>query len=387
MQQKCTDKFLVKWSKFSVFILGLAAHATGFLDFTLSHDALQEYFFTYSLPIKIAAGRFMEPLLRLFMGEYVTLFWLSGTVSLLAIGVAVFVMAKMFSFNKIWQIVLLGGICVTNISITATVASYIHDLMGNAVGLLLAVCAAYEWTYLQNRFSWKYTVIGAVFVVLSLGFYQAYLATTITLMGIYCIRALLKGNTAKDTIAFGLRALPMLLLALALYIGIVLITSAVFNVSLRTSGGVGSIVESGHRGLINYVKSCVVGYVLTIVNFVLPNYAGAQAVYDLTALLIGGINVVLLAGAIYTAVRHIRREKIGKGEVVLLITLVLFLPVCMSCVMTVSGVYHELVWFAMYLFYLLLLVAFEFAPEKESGKRDWKKMVAICLVGLFFINR
>lgn len=370
----------------AVFCLGLAAHAMGMLDFTINYDSLREYYLSFATSIKLTTGRFLEPVLRAIMGEYVTLTWLTGIFSLLAISVSVFLMSKMFDLQKTWQHILLSGICVTNIAITATIASFIHDFMGDSIALMLATATAYLWTKLNDKFSFKIALASIACLFVSLGLYQAYLATTATLVCIFCVKELLEGAAAKRIIFSIARAIAIVAIAAALYLLCTYAIKIIFDLSLK-SNGVGSLLGGGEIQSRDILTRIILGYGLVTLSFFLPNFASAQAVFEPTALLIGILNVALVIIAVCVVIRQIRLKKIKKAEIFLLIGIVLSMPICMSCVMIVSNVFHELLRYAFYLLYLLVLVVFDFSPKKQDGAKPyWCKFAAISIVGFIILN-
>ena len=370
----------------AVFSLGLVAHAIGIIDFTINHDSLREYYLSFATSIKLSSGRFLEPLLRTIMGEYVTLTWLSGIVSLFAIGVSVTLVSNMFSLKKTWQHILLSGISVTNISITATIASYIHDFMGNSISLLFATATAYLWAKTRNKFSFKIAIVSIVCMFVSLGLYQAYLSVTTTLICIFCLKELLAGTEAKNVIFSILRAIVIVAIATTIYLLCTYAIKLIFDLSLKDNG-VGALLGDGNLSSTKFMTRIVLGYGLVFLNFVLPNYANAQAVFEPTALFIGILNIVLIIIAGCIIIRNIRLKKIKRLETLLIIGIILSIPLCMSCVMIVSNVFHELLRYSFYLFYLLILVVFNFLPEKQDNSTlDWHKITVISIIGFIILN-
>ena len=85
----------------ATFLWGLAAHGYALLNFTISHDSLNEFWVFHSTGYysgsvaqwKIALGRFLTPVYQLlFRGETVAP-WYSGMLALVWIALAVWVTA------------------------------------------------------------------------------------------------------------------------------------------------------------------------------------------------------------------------------------------------------------------------------------------------------
>ena len=145
----------------------------------LSHDSLFEFVLFDSAKDKIELGRFFEPILRLLMGEYVTIPWITAIVSIMMLSVAVFLTFEIFEFKSLFEMAFLSGVYVTNITLTSTIATYSHDLAGDMVALALSVYVAYLWVRLCQQFNWKDFILSVLSISTLLGFYQAYLLSLI----------------------------------------------------------------------------------------------------------------------------------------------------------------------------------------------------------------
>lgn len=352
----------------ATLLLGLLAHGLGLTNLLISHDSLHEFYWTASRDWKFTLGRFMEPILRFLMGELITLPWLAGLTGLLAVGLSVHLLSKMFGLNRVWENILLAGVCVTNTTVTALIATYIHDFAGDMTALLLSVAAAWAWTKMERGLSWRWTLVGAVCLGLSLGFYQAYLAVTVTVMCLYAIRKLLDGAEAKKIVAHLLRALPMAVLAVAGYALGVLLTQAVFGVDASTGDPTNDLTQVGmnlHQLGANFVK----GYGFALRDLFTNHWDSVKGVHGLASLAVALVNLILLVLSLVSLTCSMIRDRRKRPEAALTAALLVLLPVALRCVSMVSTSFHFLVRYADCLFYLLVLICLRGNGRKWSAVR------------------
>lgn len=365
----------------STLVLGLIAHGFGLLNLTIGHDSLTEFSLAMSANWKIALGRFMEPLLRYLMGEIITLPWLAGLTGLLFIGLSAHLISKMFSLDTVWENILLSGLCVTWVTVTAVIATYVHDFAGDMLALLLAVLGAYLWTEMQDKLRWKPILLGGLCLDMSFGFYQSYLAVMITLLCIRSLVDLLEGRSAKDVLLHLLRAAPMGILALALYFGCVGLSLKLFGLELAGDEGNNlSYIGSNLSRLLALVKE---GYYWVISDLVVPNATVAQSIYTPGAVLICLGNVLALVLAAGTVLK--RFKAMGWKEISLALILAAIAPACMVCVGFVSTVFHHLTRYAVCLYYLILLLILRL-DQSQGFLHKFQRVLTIALVCLVILS-
>ena len=135
----------------AVFLFGLLAHGYAFTNFTVSHDSLNEMFLSGDIRYaagsvadwKISLGRFLYPAYRTVFSGGAGTPWLSGVLSLVWVSLAVYLVSRLFSVDNALLLAVIGALFVTNVSYSALAATYIYDLDGDMLAMLLAVCAAY----------------------------------------------------------------------------------------------------------------------------------------------------------------------------------------------------------------------------------------------------
>lgn len=199
----------------ATLVWGLVAHAYGFLNGNFSHDSLNAFYASGAEDgIKLATGRFFVKVYRFFTRGDLVLPWLIGLLAILWISLAVYFVVRLLEVDSKPVMVLVSGIMITNITVIAQTATYIHELDCNSFALLLAVLAVWLWRQWRNLPAF---VLGAGLLVGSMGIYQAFFSTAATLMIFCLILDLTDGRKIKAVFLDGIRAVGMLFCGAALY--------------------------------------------------------------------------------------------------------------------------------------------------------------------------
>lgn len=361
----------------ATFLFGLIAHAFGLLNLLIGHDSLHEFYLAASMEWKLTLGRFMEPLLRSVMGETITLPWLAGLTGFLCIGLSAHLLSKMFSLNKPWETLLLCGILVTNVTVTALIATYVHDFAGDMCSLLCSVAAAYFWSKMSTRFSWKYTTLGALCLLASAGFYQAYLAVAATVILLHAIQALLKGTSCVQVLRRLLRAIPMAVFGVTLYFVCVTATQWIFHAASST-GDPNNDLTMIDGFLHNFTDMAIRCYRRVISTLFLIRPESVKGVHAQSTLLVCLVNLLLLFSSAGIAIQKAKKS-MKLPEILMTFALLLLLPLSASCISLVSTASHALVRYAYYLFYLLVLILFGCQQIKEGRQMAVIGLISVVL--------
>lgn len=369
----------------ATFFFGLLAHGFAFLNLTINHDSLNEFYWAVSRDWKIGLGRFMEPALRYLMGEIIVLPWVTGLAGLLFCGLAVHLLSKIFSLDTVWENLLLAGICVTNVAVTSIIASFIHDFAGDMLALFLCAAGAYCWTRLGEGFSWKNFLLGAVCLAVSFGFYQAYLAVTATVVCTYGILSLLKGTSVKKLVPHLLLAVAMALAAVVLYLGTVTVVLRLLNTHL--SGGSGNnMTKLSHN--ITWMDVMLKNALVMLKNdFFTANKSTVQGVFGIPTRTIILFNKFLLAGSLLTVLWAFVKNKIRVLEICLTLVLIALMPLCMICIIVISTTDHQIMRFSFYLYYLIALVLYKLVREQLAPKvKNWGALALSAMLGFMIFS-
>ena len=231
----------------AVFLFGLLAHGYAFTNFTVSHDSLNEMFLSGDIRYaagsvadwKISLGRFLYPAYRAVFSGGAGTPWLSGVLSLVWVSLAVYLVSRLFSVDNALLLAVIGALFVTNVSYSALAATYIYDLDGDMLAMLLAVCAA----YLLLRGTLRRRALAVIPIVGSLALYQAMISVTVSLVMIACILQLLESESAKAVFFDGLKAVGILFVGGAAYYILVRAVCGASDVAL--GGGYNSLLSLG----------------------------------------------------------------------------------------------------------------------------------------------
>ena len=229
----------------AVFLFGLLAHGYAFTNFTVSHDSLNEMFLSGDIRYaagsvadwKISLGRFLYPAYRTVFSGGAGTPWLSGVLSLVWVSLAVYLVSRLFSVDNALLLAVIGALFVTNVSYSALAATYIYDLDGDMLAMLLAVCAA----YLLLRGTLRRRALAVIPIVGSLALYQAMISVTVSLVMIACILRLLENESAKAVFFDGLKAVGILFIGGAAYYILVRAVCSASGVAL--DGGYNSLLS------------------------------------------------------------------------------------------------------------------------------------------------
>lgn len=346
----------------AVFIWGLAAHAYGFLNMTLSHDSIVEFL---SIPDvmthKISLGRFAEPwYLNIFHGG-IAYPWLNGLLALCWLSVCVWLTAYIFSIRDRLWIVLIAGIFTVNITVTALSATYITDLDADLFAVMLAVIAVFLWQK-GGKTAW----LGIPLLLQTLGLYQSMLSVYITLVMIVSIVALLQGEKALETVLKGLQAVAIIVLAGAAYLLSVKLSCKVGRIQLSEAyNGLTNLFRS-KGGLRQYIELTGTAYRSWIKIF-LRSVRPEKQMLALHAFLAVPAGIALL--------HELCRKTLPAVNKFLSSVLIILLPLGMniSCVAS-GGMVHHLMLYAAWLIYLLIILLTDRYKKTDENNKTLSKL-------------
>lgn len=359
------------------FLWGMVAHAYGLLNSIFSHDSLNAL--VAGMPehkMKIALGRFMATVYRLCFRKGIAMPWLIGIVALLLIGISVYLTCRMLDLESIWEIALVSGFYAANLTVTALIGTYVHDLDIDMFALLFAVLSVWCW----DRYRYGF-LSGIVLLAGSLGFYQAYVSVALVLMILLSIRSCIRKEKTILILRKGLLGILMTVLAGLMYSALVSVSCRLTHVSLSSRDGIDLQTVAGRFGA-----------------SVLKNVAGAYGewfrkafssvpVYPdwLQAVLISVLMGIMLASLAVVAVR----EKQDWKTILLEMVLVLLIPLASNAlsVLGKEGM-PDLLMFSAYCFFVLVVFLVSCAYRTLPGKGCFGMRVAavVCMLTLLWGN-
>lgn len=354
----------------ATFFWGLLAHSYCFFEYGFSHDSLKElHGAIYGNDWKISLGRVFVPAYRQIFRSDVTLPWLIGVLSLFWISVSVFLTARILDIRSKLLLFLTAGIFTTNLTVSATAATFLHDLDCNMFSLLCAVAAVYCWKYYKRGI-----VPGALLLTVSLGLYQAFLCVAIVYVMFVCIMRLLEEECFSTVFRDGLRAVGMIVLGGILYLLAMKAIQAVSAVSMLTNS-YNSLDQMTQITLKDLPVLIIQSYVNCVKRLLLAPNAYPRVITMGTIALLALIS----AAALFSGLRN---QRIGIREKLLCVLLVILMPLGMNLIFILmrGESVHYLVLFAIWLCYLFALLLCQWlvkqiAQKNCNGKHPFHKWI------------
>ena len=343
-----SDQKLLIFCLVSTFVWGLAAHGDGLLSGTFSHDSLAEFDAAIFGNIwQIQLGRVLIPVYRSIFRTAVTMPWLIGLLGMLWSGLALYLIAHIFRLQQYrLTLVLIGGVLMTNVSVTILAANYSAFFDQDLFAGLLAVLAVFLW---QRARRWD-LLLGALCVGVMLGIYQSYVSVTITLILMVLVLALLNGEAFGSIFKRGLLSLGMLAMGAVVYllelpIGMLLTGQ---EISTRRNSVMMAFQLGGSA--MDFVKQIVETAVLSCKTMVcMPTVYTAFS--GVTVFYLGRLfriaSLLIVAGALLVGLLDC---KLGIKEKILVVLLAGVMPIGMNVAHILAhGVSHALMYYALWL--------------------------------------
>lgn len=378
--RKTVDERLLKQSFLYTFVIGIVAHGYCFLNLFVSHDSLNDFYVSdqweragfgrifYSIYISLTRGRLVLP-------------WFIGILSLCWISAAVYLIVKIFEIKKNSMIFLVAGICVTNPTVYALAATYIHDLDADMLAMLLSVVAVYFWHRAVHNNEMKHKILGlllgAVCLSVSLGIYQSFLALTITLIVIYSLKSLLENKEFKNVLINGCFAIGMLAAAAILYIVELKVFEALTGVATMNSAtynGVGNVTAAFSGNVFANIFNTYMSFINVFKNFITTSYPEV-------------ISIVLLGmtACIIVMIALLGLKGLEWKSKILFVVLSATLPFVMNITYFLSGgTAHVLTQYAVWMLYLLAIIFAEWYNEGNHPVQLKKMVFVLAVCSVFF---
>lgn len=209
----------------AALLTGLAAHMFMFTNKLVNHDDIEALFYKGAT---VTSGRWGLELSKLLLPNW-SMPWIYGIITLLLIAVSVCIMLRVLRIRSRLSQILLAAAVVTFPSLTGT---YCFMFTSAAYGLAFLLAVLCVWLY--QRGGAGNAALAVLSLVLCLGIYQAYIAITASIFVLLMIqRCLEEESDVWQIVLYGLKALAMMAVALAVYFAITLLvfrfTGAEFN--------------------------------------------------------------------------------------------------------------------------------------------------------------
>ena len=351
----------------AALLVGLAAHGYAFGNKLLNHDEIESLF---GKGATVTSGRWGLELVKILFPDW-SMPWIYGIFSLLLIAAAACLMLNTLDIRSRALRLVLPALIVSFPSLT-----------GNFCFMFTS--AAYAWSFLLAALSvflfcrggWKNAALSTVLLVLALGIYQAYISVAASLFLLLMIRDTLDGErSVTQIIRFGVKALAMMLAAVALYYGVTLlvfrVTGAEFNAYVTEN--VNGAVSLPRRVRMAYDAFF---YIFSFRNFYLITGEASRYLHIALGLLtLAALAVIVL-----------RRRSVLHAA--LLGSLLLLLPLsicCMFLIMSQESI-HTLVLYSFVCVYLLMGLAAERIKKPPAVPVLAAALTAVVLGNVYFAN-
>ncbi len=168
-----------KFIFFTIFILGLMVHFALYSNQLLAYDGYWHYGSFLAKGWEVSLGRFLIPFIDMLRGTVVS----SSLTAIIAIATASFanlILTDILKVKKNYIKILMGLLLVVTPSFSLTLM-YPYTADSYTFALLFSVLSVY---FLNKKINAKNIILSLICIVLTLGFYQAYLGVILTLLAI-----------------------------------------------------------------------------------------------------------------------------------------------------------------------------------------------------------
>ena len=343
------------------FILGIIAHGYCYFNGNFSHDCLNALIYSSEEYIhQISIGRFLRPLYSMIKGD-IELPLINGLLSLLFIGISAYLVIDIMELKKDVSKFFVCAIMVTNYSVTLLNATYLHD--SDCYGLALVFSVLGILCFRKINKGYLYALI---FCFLSLGLYQAYIQVTIILLIICSIKDLISNKNYNEVLKSII--LGFLIIGISMILYFVTYKAALLIGGIEQSTDNNSISSAVSLSISGIISNIFLALKTEAVWFLLPRANNTIAIVI--------INFVMVILSIFVIFKTIIRNKIAKNNIIILILLLLVSPFAISSIIIISAMKHDLIIYAWFLLYVLVILLIE--------QYDYKK-ISIIITILFAI--
>ena len=184
----------LKYSAIGTLIFFLAANGFIMFNFIPQHDSLN-YIANFSGNWEISLGRFLQSSYSYFRGD-LPVPVLIGIISMLCLTIITYMLTDLFDIHRPVYIILAAAILSANITQTEILSSFIYVEDVCMAAAMLACMSIYILNKTETK---NGKLIAVILLILSLGLYQAFIATAATLAILVAMKnILIKRNNNKE---------------------------------------------------------------------------------------------------------------------------------------------------------------------------------------------
>lgn len=376
---KNEERLLVKRSLFYTFLLGLFAHGFMLVNLNVSHDSVFDFYDALAAhQHQIGLGRVLEPLYRELTASELLMPWSTGMLAFFWLGIAVFLVCRLFCLFERMEVFLTAGIMTVNISITAIAATYTPWLAADMFALLFAVAGVYFWNLYIEQQQMIYLVLGMTVIIISLSVYQCYLAVTVVLMILLSIQNLIKKDGAIKVFQDGCAGIGMIAAGGGIYY-------VLMKLICRLAGT--SLAEGYYDSVTNLwdnQETIVQRLLYCLKEEVTHFFAKDENIYPYHVIWI--VNVLILLVCVCLVVRLVRQiyGKFEKRKWMLLILLTAALPFAAYMMRLLNTSVHDLMCYSVWLLYLVPLLLLKLTTGEKISDRRFYGVIVVLLSFITF---
>ena len=348
----------------AAFFAGLAAHGYAFANKLINHDDIESLF---GKGATITSGRWgLEPVKLLFPDWSMP--WIYGLLSLLLMSAAACLMLRILAIRR-------PGLQLLSAALVTTFPS----LTGNFCFMFTS--APYAWSFLLVVLAVRLHQKGSralapLVLVLALGIYQAYIAVAASLFVLLMIaQALDREKSVWEIVRGGLRALAMMLLAVALYYGVTLLVLRFTGASFNT------YVTDNVNGSVGLLRRVRIAYDAFFYVFSFRNF------YLITSEFLRYVHIALAAAVLgCMAMLALRGRKWLHAALLAFLTLLLPLAICCMFLIMSQQSIHTLVLYSFVAVYLLAALVLERVTARGVRAAISVLLALIAAGNIYFAN-
>lgn len=311
---------------FTTFIIGLIVHLGLYSNQLLAYDAYWHYGSFLAKGWEVSLGRFFIPFIDMLRGTVVSSS-LTSVIAIALVSLTTLILTDILKIKKNYIKILIGILLVVNPTFSLTLM-YAYTGDSYTLALLFSVLSVYFLTQKLNR---KNVVLSVVCIILSLGFYQAYLCVTLTLLAIVYLINLCteKELKFKDIIKKIALDVVIILASIVLYYILFTIIVKILNLNITEYNGGNKVLSlETLRNLLPSIKNAYI----TFYNFYFTNNIIASTKFTFRHV----FNIFMLLLVIVNFVILIINNKTYKSPLkfALMVVLLVTLPIC-TCIIEI----------------------------------------------------
>ncbi len=363
------DKEKLRLAFIYTYLIGFIAHGFSFLNLQMSHDSISEFALAYGWKIRI--GRYFKPIYDTFLGTFISLPWMNGLTILAWLSLVSYLVIKIFNIQKKSHMLVICGLLCVNITIISLNATFLNDASGDAFGIFITILGVYYWQRIFDLKTKKEKIISFLKVVfclwLSLGIYQAFICIFISLVLIISIIKLIdihqtyswKEVWINDIIG----ALECLIGGIVYYCGLKAILAVThFKLIEGNYNSITNVFAEGGESIASKLTSTI--------NQYLDYFIRAKGYNVYPDIVVRIVIILLLVIALYSFVciiRYLKKNGISWMNIISAIFFILLLPIAMNLIRLLNTTVHDLMIYAFWFTYILILLfVLEYIEIKPS---------------------